>query len=329
MIKNLVTGASGFLGSHLAEALIERGEAVRALVRPTSKTEALQSLGVELVCGDLSDAQSLERAMQGMERVYHCAAMAADWGRREDFYASNVTGVRNLLEAAVKAGVGRFIHVSSTDVYGHPDYPADESTDYRVRGWYYGDTKIEGERLVWSYYQQRGLPITVVRPASIYGPRSISLVLDIVEMLKKGDMVFIGRRDKSAGLAYARNVTDLMILAADSNNSVGQAYNVTDGSNITWRQYISRLAEMAGTHSPTTEIPYRVAYLIGWVYEQIYRAAHKEGRPLLTRMTAELFGTDQGFPIEKARKELGYEPRVGFEEGMERVERWLREVKAI
>jgi len=329
MLRDLVTGGSGFLGSHLVEALVARGDNVRVLVRPTSEIIHLQSLGVELAYGDLNDVQSLRTATQGIERVYHCAARAADWGAWESFHTANVTGVRNLLETAVEAGVSRFIHVSTTDVYGYPDYPVDESAPYRPRGWYYGDTKIDGERLVWSYYYERNLPITVVRPASIYGPRSITLVLDIVDQLKKGSMVHIGKGYKSAGLAYVSNVVDMLLRAAESENSVGQAYNASDGSDITWRQYVDRLAEILGTTSPRVVIPYRLAYLAGWTMEKTYKALRNETRPLLTRMTVELLGTDQGFSINKARRELGYEPKVGFDEGMHQVEIWLRQIGSI
>jgi nucleoside-diphosphate-sugar epimerase len=211
---NLVTGGTGFLGSHLVEALVARGEPVRVLVRETSDTTHLEQLGVELACGDLEDAASLQVAAQGVSRVYHCAALAADWGPWRAFRAANVDGVRNLLEA-LETDVNRFVHVSTTDVYGHPDYPADESAPYRMRGWPYGDTKIEGERVVWEYHRRHGLPVTIVRPANIYGPRSNTFVLEIVELLKSGSMIHIGRGDKPAGLGYVTNVVDLMLLAAD------------------------------------------------------------------------------------------------------------------
>lgn len=163
MSKSLVTGGSDFLGSHLVETLVARGEKVRVLIRPTSKVAHLESLKVELIYGDLNNLSSLRKAIQNIERVYHCAALAADWGTWERFRSTNVTGVHNLLEAALKTGVKKFIHVSTSDVYGHPDYPADETTPYRLRDWPYGDTKIEGERLVWTYYKKHNLPITIVR----------------------------------------------------------------------------------------------------------------------------------------------------------------------
>jgi len=328
-LKDLVTGGTGFLGSHLVEPLVARGETVRALVRPTSQTAHLEGLGVELAYGDLTDGQSLAAAVRGVDRIYHCAALASDWGTWEAFRAANVTGVRHLLEAAVGAGVGKFVHVSTSDVYGHPDYPAAESAPYRPRGWPYGDTKIEGEQLVWAAHHRHGLPVTVVRPVSIYGPRSKTLVLEIVHLLQAGQMVHIGSGRRSAGLGYVTNVVDLMLLAADSERSTGQAYNVSDGSDVTWLQYVNRLAEIVGVPSPRLVIPHRLAYVAGWAMEGITGALRLRSRPLLTRMAAELFGTDQGFPIDKARRELGYEPEVDFEEGMRRVEAWLREVGAI
>ena len=326
-MKSLVTGGSGFLGSHLVEALVARGEDVRALVRSSSDTTLLESLGVDLVVGDVRDPQSLKVASRGVQRVYHCAALATDWGDQETFRATNVIGVRNLLNAACEASVSKFVHVSTTDVYGHPDYPADETAPYRLRGWGYGDTKIEGERHVWTCYRERHLPITVVRPVNIYGPRSTTFVVEIVDLLESGGMMHINSGRKPAGLAYVTNVVDLMLLAADSENSVGQAYNASDGSDVTWRQYVDRLAEIVGVRSPRMVIPYRVAYLAGWAMEKIYGAFRLQQRPLLTRMAVELLGTNQGFPIDKARRELGYQPAVQFDEGMRRVEDWLRQTK--
>jgi nucleoside-diphosphate-sugar epimerase len=325
----LVTGGSGFLGSHLVEALVARGAAVRALVRPTSRVDHLRDLEVELIQGTLEDAHSLRAAVQGVARVYHCAALASDWGAWEAFRAANVTGVHNLLEAALAVGVSKFVHVSTTDVYGHPDAPVDETAPHRLRGWPYGDTKIAGEALVWDYYRERGLLATVVRPVSVYGPRSTSFVIEIVDLLKSGGMIHIGDRHNPAGLAYVTNVVDVILRAGDSETSVGRAYNVSDGSRVTWRQYVNRLAGIVGVPSPRIVVPYRMAYAVGWAMERMYGVLRIQARPLLTRMAVELFGTDQGFSIERARRELSYEPQVDFEEGMRRVEAWLRGTGAI
>ena len=325
-MKCLVTGGSGFLGSHLVEALVRRGERVRVLVRPTSKTEHLVNLGVELCPGDLGDIQSLRKATLNIDKVYHCAALAADWGRWKDFEKTNVVGTRNFLQAALERGVNKFIHTSTTDVYGYPDSPVDETAPFRLRGWPYGDTKIKAEQAVWEYHRQHGLPMTIIRPLNIYGPRSTTFVLEIAELLKKGSMVHIGKGLKNAGLAYVTNVVDVILLAADNDISIGQAYHASDGSDVTWPQYVNHLADIIGAPHPRISIPYRPAYFIGWLMEKIYGALAIRSRPLLTRMAVELVGTDQGFLIEKAQKDLNFRPQVDFEEGMGLVKDWLDQI---
>jgi nucleoside-diphosphate-sugar epimerase len=325
-LKNLITGGSGFLGGHLAETLVRRGEQVRVLVRSTSKTEHLEPLGVELFPGDLGDIHSLRNATQDIDIVYHCAALAADWGSWEEFYKINVTGTRNLLQAALERRVDKFIHISTTDVYGFPDSPVDETAPFRFRGWPYGDTKIRAEETVWEYYRQKGLPISVVRPLNIYGPRSTTFVLEIAELLKKGSMVHIGNGLKSAGLVYVTNVVDIILLTTGNDISIGQAYHASDGSNVTWHQYVNRLADIIGAPHPRITLPYRPAYIIGWLMEKIYGTLAVENRPLLTRMAVELVGTDQNFSIEKAQKDLNYRPIVDFEKGMQHVKDWLFQI---
>ena len=308
------------------EALVERGEQVRVLVRPTSKTEHLEPLGVELYRGDLGDSHTLRKATQGIDIAYHCAALAADWGNWEEFNNTNVAGTRNLLQAALENQVDKFIHISTTDVYGYPDSPVDETAPFRFRGWPYGDTKIKAEEIIWECYHQKGLPIAVVRPVNIYGPRSTTFVLEIAGLLKKGSMVNIGRGNKSAGLVYVTNVVDVILRAADNDISIGQAYHASDGSSVTWPEYVNHLADIIGSPHPRISIPYRPAYFFGWLMEKIYGVLAVKTRPLLTRMAVELVGTDQGFSIEKTQKELNYAPNVEFEQGMQHVKDWLLQI---
>ena len=322
---DLVTGASGFLGGHLVDRLVADGASVRALVRPSSNATRLEKLGIQFAVGSFEDAASLDRAMRGVSRVFHCAAMVADFGSWDTFKATNVTGVEALLRSAEKAGVKRFIHVSTSDVYGHPNVPVDETAPLRKRGWPYGDTKIESEKIVWKAYHESAIPITVVRPVSIYGPRSPSIVLEVVDLLKRGQMMHIGGGHAIAGLAYVANVVDLLLLAAESQAAVGQAYNASDGTLHTWRDYVDRLADIVDVRRPTMNIRRPAAYAAGWAMEKCWAMFQPRRRPLLTRMAVEIFGTNQGFSIEKARTQLGYSPSVDFDEGMRKVGQWLRE----
>lgn len=329
MIKNLVTGGTGFLGSHLIDALLERGESVTALVRSDSNTAYLERIGVTLAIGDINDIDSIRKATKGVDRIYHCAAMASDWGTWDVFRKANITGVEHMARAALEANVSKFVHVSTADVYGYPNCPVDEDAPFRLRGWPYGDTKIEGERVIWEYIQKHALPATIIRPGNIYGPRSISFVLEFVDLLKKGDIAHIGKPHQSAGLVYVANVVDMMLKAADNDDSIGQAYNASDGANVTWQEYLDRLATMVGAKSPRLVIPYRLAYSMGWAMETCFRTFRIKTRPLLTRMAVELLAVDQVFLIAKAAEELGYRPEVDFDEGMRRVEAWLCEIGRI
>ena len=139
-------------------------------------------------------------------------------------------------------------------------------------------------------------------------------------------MVHIGNGLKSAGLAYVTNVVDVILLTAGSDISIGQAYNASDGSNVTWRQYVNRLADIIGVPHPIITLPYKPAYIIGWLMEKIYGALAAKNRPLLTRMAVELVGTDQNYSIAKARKDLNYKPNVDFEKGMQDVKNWLCQI---
>lgn len=322
---SLVTGATGLIGSHLVDALTLRGERVRALVRPTSRTHRLRELGVDIRVGNLMDNATLMAATGGVDRVFHCAALVSDWGLPEDFRQTNVHGVRNVLAAATRAKVARFVFLSATDIYGFPGRPVTESERPSPRGFPYSDSKIQGEALVWNHHRRVRLPVCVVRPATVYGPRGYSLAVSIVEALRRRRMVLIDGGEHVAGLTHVGNLVDALILAADSEASVGQSYNITDGSRVTWCEFISALADAAEVPRPTRSYSHTVAYALASTWEAYYRLLGRTQRPPLTRMRVELMGTDQDFSIDKARRELGYRPRVAFEEGIAHTANWLRQ----
>ena len=181
----LVAGATGFIGSRLTERLVDAGTRVRVLVRPGSNRQRLESLGVELVEGTLEDTASLRRATHGIRVIYNCTGLSTDWARWSDFDRTNVAGVKNLLEAAVSAGTTqRFLHLSTTDVYGYPVQACDESTAPRDVGLPYNRSKLLGEQAVLECHKTTGLPVTIVRPVTVYGPRSKDWVIEIGKLLR-------------------------------------------------------------------------------------------------------------------------------------------------
>lgn len=326
-MQSLVTGATGLIGSHLVEALIVRGEEVRALVRPTSRTARLRELGVELRVGNLMDNATLMSAARGADRIFHCAALVSDWGVMADFEQANVRGVRNMLAAATRADVSRFVFLSTTDVYGFPGRPVTESERPSPRGFPYPDTKIQGETLVWNHWRRVGLPICVIRPAAVYGPRAQLLVVAVLQALRRRRMVLIDGGRHVAGLTYVGNLVDALILAADSEVSVGQAYNICDGSDFTWRDYLRAMADLIEVPRPRRSHSHRVAYALATLWEGYYRMLGRTQRPPMTRMMVELMGTDQEFPIDKARDQLGYRARVSFEEGLRHTGDWVKQTR--
>jgi nucleoside-diphosphate-sugar epimerase len=318
-----LTGATGFLGSHVAQALAARGEPVRLLVRRPQRARWLEELGAQCVAGDLSSEAALAAALKGCRCVIHCAAMASDWGAWEDFREANDYGVGRLLKACESASLERFVHISTTDVYGYPDRNGlDETTLLRDRGLAYNSTKISGERRVWAALDA-GLPVTVIRPGSIYGPRSVTLGTDIVDYLRSGAPLIRSGR-VNAGFVYVENCADLILLAMTHPAAVGAAFHSIDDGDQSWHDYFDALCRALDLRMPRWSVPRPVAYCAAWMMEIYGRMTGRTSRPLATRTAVEIVGTRQGFSAARARQRLGFSPTIGFEEGIGKTAQWLR-----
>jgi nucleoside-diphosphate-sugar epimerase len=321
----LVTGASGFLGGALTKALVLKNQKVRILARKTSKLTHLKNLPVEIVYGSLKDKASLIQACQGIEIVYHCAALSNDWGSWDTFYQTNVLGVQNLLEAARGVGgIKRFLHISTSDVYGYPLEACDESFPITDIGLPYNRSKGLGEKTVWDYYKKTGLPVTTIRPVTIYGPRSKDIVVEIAQLLLKKQMVLINHGQSHAGLLYIDNAVEGIIQGATSPNTLGKAYNLRDESNVTWKQYVEALADGLHVPHPWLHMSAGLALDLARVFEGLYSWFHIRNRPLLTRHAVFISFRDQGYSISKAQRDFGFQSIVTFRDGIERTLNWLK-----
>ena len=327
---NLVTGATGMLGSHVAEKLIARGERVRALVRPGSRVEFLRSLGVELAEGDLTDAESLLLAVRGVDVVYHCAAKVGDWGRWSEFESACLDGTRNLAGAAAEAGVERFLHISSTSAYGHPaegSPPIDESAPLGQNLWplwdYYTRSKVDCERLLWDLAARRGLRLTVIRPSWLYGERDRTTLARLVGRLRAGKVPLIGPGDNPLSAIYAGNVADAAILAADDPGSVGEAYNITHQGQITQREFLELFIDAIGAPPLRRRISYRLTFAAAFLIEAIARTRGRKTPPIITRYATWLMGRSLAYSTAKAEAKLGWRPAIGNRESIGRSVRWF------
>jgi nucleoside-diphosphate-sugar epimerase len=325
----LVTGSTGFIGGHLAGRLVEEGYQVRCLARASSDTSLLDELDVEVAVGDLTNERSLARAAEGCRYVFHCGALVSDWATPDEITRINVDGTRNLLEASVGASVQRFIHFSTTDVYGHPGGTAiDESyAATRFRNWY-AQTKRDAEAEVRSAASAHALDAVILRPATVYGPGSTDVVGGIARAIRDGNMLLVDRGRAVAGLCYVDNLIDAAILALRHEAAPGHAFNASDGLDITWKEFTDGLADGLGCSPVRWSLPYWTANGIGFTLEHGYRLLRKATRlktpPLLSRQAVHVLGKNQDFSNRKARDLLGWEPRVGYAAGLEATLEWLR-----
>lgn len=326
----LITGASGFLGGRLTQILAQRGKRVRILASKKNDLRHLDGLPIEIVYGRLEEEECLLSAVKGVNLIFHCAALSADWGAWERFYGSNVLGVKNLIQAASQVNtLERFLHVSTTDVYGYPDVPCGESHQIIDRGLPYNRSKGLGEKIVWEFYEKHGVPVTIIRPATIYGPRSKDFAVEVSNLIKQRAMPLIDGGKRHGGFIYIDNAVEGIIQAATSSNTIGKAYNLQDGTDITWQEYINALADGLGERRPWMKIPMGLALAVGRFFEVLYRTLHIQSRPVLTRHAVYIFGVDQSYPITLAKSDFSYSPNVTFEQGISETLKWLKAATSI
>lgn len=327
---NLVTGATGLLGSHIVEQLRRRGQPVRVLVRRGSDRSWLQTQGVEFAEGDVTDAASLAAACRGVDVVYHSAAKVGDWGPWEDFQRITIEGTLNILEAAAQAKVRRFVHISSISVYGYHtnDGTIDESfpLGYKLYKWaYYSKSKIAAEETAWQFHRAGRLAVTVIRPAWIYGPRDRTTIARLVKLIETGQAKILGRGDNRLNVVHAANVAEAAIAAAARTESAGQAYNCSNDGEITQQQYFDMLAKACGAAPVKTHVPYRIAYFAGFVLEVIGHLFNQKNPPKFTRYAIWLMGRRSYFSADKARRELAWKATIPYEVGVPATVQWYRE----
>jgi len=323
-MRNLVTGATGFIGSFIAEALVKKGEHVRVFVRNTSNTKFLQSLGVEIFYGDLTNPDSIHQAVKGMDKIFHSAAMVGDWVPKEEAFKVNVGGTRLLLKAALDERLKRFVFVSSLAVLGMRDHHKTPHDAERVKtGDIYADTKIDSEELVVRFGKEKNLPITVVRPGFVFGPRDKKVIPRMVDFLKKGKYAFVGSGKNKINMIYVENLADIVIKASYSDKAIGQVYNVTNESGMTMMDLAYMVSDLWGYKKPTKHVPKNVAYALCNVLEFFARLTKAKEPPLLNKTRLKFLSLNLDFDITKAKHDLGFSPKIDMLEGLQRTKAWM------
>jgi nucleoside-diphosphate-sugar epimerase len=320
--KILVTGATGFVGSHLVDCLVERGSDVRCLVRQSSNLRYVKHPQVELAYGGLDDSTDWDEALADVDIIYHVAGTT--FARRaKDYFTVNHQGTEALLAEALKRRdrIKRFVYISSLAAVGpaRDGKPVDEDTSPAPIT-PYGRSKLMAEEAV--RVVSGLLPVTIVRPPAVYGPRDYG-IFEFFKAVKGGMFPMIGRRDKRVSLVHARDLVDGIVLAGESEASMGRTYFISSEDDYSMRAVADLMAALMRKRLRTITIPRAVAYGVAAAAEA---AAALMGKPPVINRdkVTDLSQTGWTCSIERAKSELGYSPRVPLEEGLRETISWYK-----
>ncbi|MBI2899930.1 MAG: NAD-dependent epimerase/dehydratase family protein [Planctomycetes bacterium] len=319
----LVTGANGFIGSHVCETLAARGHNVHAMVQPGTPLGNLRGMPIASVRpADLRNSAALEAACAGVEVLFHLAARVTDYGPRRAFEAVNEEGTRRLCAAARRSR--RIVYMSTLAVHGFRGHRGSDETAPRDARTEYGRSKAGGEDAV----RASGLEAVVVRPGLFpFGPRDRTSFFPLAAALEGGRVALIDGGSALLSTAYAPNLALGMALAGESPAAAGRTYVIGDGSPLTWREIFDRICAKLGCPPPRRSFPSALVLPAASLLEWMFLLADVRKPPPITRYRIGLLRGDFYFESARARDELGFVPPVGFEEALERTVAWYREVR--
>ncbi len=325
-MRYLITGATGFVGGHLAERCIRREQGLSAIVRTTSDVRELEKLGAILYRGELSDVDLVRKAVTEADVIVHCAAKVGDWGPIDEYRRVNVDCLRVLLDACKGQGLSRFIHMSSLGVYAARHHEGTNETEPLPTSHHdsYSQSKVEAEHLAMHYYKEFGVPVVILRPGFIYGPRDRTVMPRIIDGLRQGRLRYPGGGMRALNTIFVENLIDAVFLAVESEKAVGEAYNLTDGEFVSKRKFIESVADAMGLPHPRRRPPMWFAYTVTWFAEKLAKMRGATEAPLFNFTRLKFMGYNLDFSIEKAMTELGYRPRVDFEEAIGETMDWYK-----
>jgi nucleoside-diphosphate-sugar epimerase len=318
--KVLVTGATGFTGGALARRLATHNAPVRALVRNRCRAATLADMGIEIAQGQLCDPASLRQAMSGIDVVYHIAALYRQQGvEPQAFREANSIGVKHLLDAAVDAKVSRFVHCSTVGVHGHIERPPAAEDAPFAPGDLYQETKLEGERIAARYMAEGRLPVTIFRPAGIYGPGDLRF-LKLFRLIKRGRFPMIGDGQTLYHSVYIDDLVDGIVRCGTADRAIGETFILAGPEYTTLNEMVALVAKAVGRPPPRLRIPVAPVRAIAAACEILCRPFGLE--PPLHRRRVGFFTKNRAFDISKARRQLGYAPKVSIGEGIARTSAW-------
>lgn len=312
-MRCLVTGATGFVGHRLVEALVEKGHEVRALVRAGREGHAFPD-GVEVVVGDVMELASLHAATRNRQVVFHCAAAVGNHFSRADIYRVNLGGVRNVLDA-LRGSTTHIMYISSINVLGTRNLAhANEDTACCTSNDPAADVKIEAEALALEYYRKHGVAVTIIRPGFIYGPGDPHNLPKLISALKRGKFSYIGSKDNIVPMVHVDAVVQALILAAEHPQSAGRIYHILDESRISIEGFIAELCQLIHVPAPTKVLPYWIPAVGCQVFSLLKTIGLWKKPAPIAPNSLRFLGTSRTFDLSRARDELGYRYEVPLTE---------------
>ncbi|MGK7950041.1 MAG: NAD-dependent epimerase/dehydratase family protein [Xenococcaceae cyanobacterium] len=324
MGKVLVTGGKGFLGGHIASQLSAMGETVRIFARPPAKENYEgETSENNVVWGDIRDSKAVEQAVKGMDNIIHVVSNFRKGGSdKKEAYAINVEGTNNVLEAAKKYGVKHLIHCSTIGVHGTVlEIPANEETPFNPTD-LYQETKLIAEKRVWEFYRETDLPITVIRPISLFGPGDLRM-LKLFRMIQQSKFIMVGKGEVFFHPSYIDDVVRGFILCLNNEKAIGEAFIIGGEAYITLNELCKLIADELKVAPPKITVPLAPVIVLATLCERLYEPFGIE--PPLHRRRVSFFQNNRAFSIDKAKQVLGYEPKYSLKEAIQKTIYWYQE----
>ncbi len=325
MARAFITGATGFIGSHLVDQLLRKNYEIKCLVRKTSNLKWLKDKGVEFVYGDLFDKNILTPEIKNTDYVYHIAGVTFA-KKKEEFYRGNVDATKSLLEITLEANpeLKKFVHISSQAAAG-PSFdgkPIDETRDYRPLTTY-GKSKMQAEKIVRTYFDK--LNCTVVRPPAVYGPRDYA-IFEYFKAMNRGLQPLIGFENKLVSLIHALDLVDGIILAGESDKAKSNIYFISSEKFYNWREVGEITQRLLGKKSLKIVIPHFAVHVVGF-FSEVFGYMSTKPVILNREKVKEITQAYWICSVEKAKRDLGFKEKFTLEEGFKNTIGWYRENK--
>ena len=330
-MKVLITGGTGFLGQHLMLKLKELEYHISILGRNQSIGKQLESKNVQFLPMDLTDKEAIINACKGQDYVFHCGALSSPWGKYEEFYQANVLGTKNVIEGCKEANVKRLIHVSTSSVY------FDFSDRFNITENYplpkpinaYAKTKQLAEQEINQAYQD-GLSVITIRPRGIFGPGDKAILPRLIKVSKTTGIPFINDGKACIDVTYVENVVDALLLCQNAPKTAeGKIFNITNGEPITIAHLLEKLFNKLNYPFKIKPLSYNLTYGVASLLELISKTFLSNKEPLLTRYTVGLLSFSQTLDITAAVQQLGYQPHISIDQGLDQFAQWWQETQEL